>query len=583
MVKHLECENQRRIISEKDAFFKEIFRQAPIGIAYSLEREFSENPEENVFRVNPAVEQILGWKTEDLTRLGWARITHPDDLEKDLALFKKLHHGDITSYSMEKRYFKPDGSIVWVEMAISPLFLDDPSSSNHIYFIMDITDRKRYEEQLAFMNEHDVWTGLENRLHLEKILHLDLQSPCRGKCALVSVNISDVHALSMTFGFHYSQNLIKRTAEILAIHADEKHLLFKNSEYRFVFYVKNYQDKDELVEFCHTLTSVLEPSLSIEGVGCGIGVVEMHEGNNRDVHQLLRNVHVTSEKALNLYEKGNYGLKFFDNELKTLIHREEQITRELSQIAVGNNSDRLYLQYQPLIDIKTNTVCCFEALARLQSIQLGIVSPLEFIPIAEKTKLIVPLGERIFKQALYFLRTLKDNGHPSMSISINISIIQLLQKNFIDSIFRAVEEVGIPFQSIGIEITETVFSSNFQEINRILGLLKSSGIQIAIDDFGTGYSSLARERELNVNCLKIDKMFIDKLLTMNEETTITSDIVSMSHKLGHCVIAEGVEHERQRDYLEKHGCDKLQGYLVSKPLDEDAAIEFANTYKRNAN
>jgi len=114
-------------------------------------------------------------------------------------------------------------------------------------------------------------------------------------------------------------------------------------------------------------------------------------------------------------------------------------------------------------------------------------------------------------------------------------------------------------------------------------LLKSSGIQIAIDDFGTGYSSLARERELNVNCLKIDKMFIDKLLTMNEETTITSDIVSMSHKLGHYVIAEGLEHERQRDYLEKHGCDKLQGYLVSKPLDEDAAIEFANTYKRNAN
>ena len=167
--------------------------------------------------------------------------------------------------------------------------------------------------------------------------------------------------------------------------------------------------------------------------------------------------------------------------------------------------------------------------------------------------------------------------------SYNISIIQLLQKNFIDSIFRAVEEVGIPFQSIGIEITETVFSSNFQEINRILGLLKSSGIQITIDDFGIGYSSLARERELNVNCLKIDKMFIDKLLTMNEETTITSDIVSMSHKLGHYVIAEGLEHERQRDYLEKHGCDKLQGYLVSKPLDEDAAIEFANTYKRNAN
>jgi sensor c-di-GMP phosphodiesterase-like protein len=133
--------------------------------------------------------------------------------------------------------------------------------------------------------------------------------------------------------------------------------------------------------------------------------------------------------------------------------------------------------------------------------------------------------------------------------------------------------------NIGIEITESVFESDYEKINRILGRLKKAGFIIAIDDFGTGYSSLARERELNINCLKIDQSFIDKLMYLEPEKTITDDIISMAHNLGHYVIAEGVEHEKQKQYLQRHGCDKIQGYLISKPLDEDMAIEFLRKYK----
>ncbi|MFA7204443.1 MAG: EAL domain-containing protein, partial [Candidatus Caldatribacteriota bacterium] len=133
--------------------------------------------------------------------------------------------------------------------------------------------------------------------------------------------------------------------------------------------------------------------------------------------------------------------------------------------------------------------------------------------------------------------------------------------------------------NIGIEITESVFESDYEKINRILGRLKKAGFIIAIDDFGTGYSSLARERELNINCLKIDQSFIDKLMYLEPEKTITDDIISMAHNLGHYVIAEGVELEKQKQYLQRHGCDKIQGYLISKPLDEDIAIEFLRKYK----
>ncbi len=134
----------------------------------------------------------------------------------------------------------------------------------------------------------------------------------------------------------------------------------------------------------------------------------------------------------------------------------------------------------------------------------------------------------------------------------------------------------VPVDNINIEITESVFFSDYDEINSILNELKDAGLHIFIDDFGTGYSSLARVRELNVDCLKIDKHFIDKLIEINCDEAITADIISMAHRLGHSVIAEGVEHDVQKEYLMNHECDKIQGYLFSKPINEDAAIEMLN-------
>jgi len=133
---------------------------------------------------------------------------------------------------------------------------------------------------------------------------------------------------------------------------------------------------------------------------------------------------------------------------------------------------------------------------------------------------------------------------------------------------------------ISLEITESVFTSNFQEVNTILGQLRHMGFQIALDDFGTGYSSFAREREMNINCLKVDKFFIDKLVDIHPHQAITGDIISMAHKLGHCVVAEGVEHKQQLDYLRHFKCDKVQGFLISRPLEEEQAIAFLKKYNQ---
>ena len=328
-----------------------------------------------------------------------------------------------------------------------------------------------------------------------------------------------------------------------------------------------------MIDFCKRISSLLETFLIIEGINWGIGIVEIGRDATKDVEQLLRDLLVASEQALQqLHGQSSYC--FFDTEMEERLYREEEITAELSRIAAGEGSGSLFLNYQPIFELASNKIVGFEALARLQISSLGLISPLQFIPITEKTKLIIPLGDSIILQALRFLNTLHGKGYHNIVMSINISAIQLLKHDFTANLLRMIKAMQVDPRCICLEITESVFASNYQDINRVLGQLQSMGIQIAIDDFGTGYSSLARERELNINCLKIDKFFIDKLMTLTDEEAITGDIISLAHKLGHCVVAEGIEHERQLQYLRKFGCDKIQGYLISRPVDEKVALSL---------
>ena len=687
---------------EQGLTFDTIFQQAPIGIAISHGSEPSNGRENTVARFNPMFEKITGRTKDELMELGWVKITYPDDLDKDLINFKKLQRGELSSYSMEKRYVRPDGSIVWVQMTVAPLIISNDDRYNHICLaqeitrrkemeadllesersksvllshlpglayrckydrqwtmefvsagcstltgyspeslinnkelafcdlvapeyreslwiewektlakkvplnyeyqiitaegerkwvlemgegvfgeggevealegiIIDITYRKRIEDRLKYNSEHDRWTGLHNLNYLETLLERDGKHRRLENRAFVSTNLNTVQSLTATYGFHYTQELMREVADMLGQYCTDRRMLFYTYENLFVFYLKDYKDREELTEFCRDIANMLESLLVAERIGGGIGVVQIDKDSDRDVDQLMKRLLIASEKALNIYDR-DVGICFYDAEIEMEMIREEEIKRELAKIGADENYGELFLQYQPILDLESNRICGFEALSRLKIEKFGLVPALEFIPIAEKTKLIVPIGRRAIIRALRFLRRLKDNGFGGVLVSINVSAIQLLRSDFSENLFKMIDRTQVNPENIGLEITESVFASNYEEINRIIGGLKDSGIQIAIDDFGTGYSSLARERELNVNCLKIDKSFIDKLMCLDAKDTITSDIISMAHKLGHCVIAEGVEHEKQRQYLHSWGCDRIQGYLIGKPLDEEAAI-----------
>jgi len=438
--------------------------------------------------------------------------------------------------------------------------------------IIDISDRKEIENTLRYNNDHNKWTGLYNRNYLERTLKDDEIMHTDRKKALMCVNLSAVHSLTTAYGFNYTQELIKKISGSLKKLCTEKRMLFHAHENRFVFFIKDYSDKDELLELSDAVIDMLEKFLLPERAGAGIGIVEVDRNSGPDTDQLLKKLLISSEKALSI--PGNdFNVYIYDADTEKEIVREQNIKRELASIADNETDGGLYLQYQPILDLKSGRISGFEALARLKSDKLGFVPPLEFIPIAEKTKLIIPIGKKIILQALGFIGRLKAAGRADLTVSVNVSAIQVLANDFKEDLFKMIDEMNVSPKNLGIEITESVFTSDYSVINCILGELREKGMIIAIDDFGTGYSSFAREQELNVDCLKIDKYFIDKLLEVDSDKAITAEIISIAHKMGHYVIAEGVEHEEQKEYLLKNGCEKIQGYLAARPLDEDEAIK----------
>ena len=416
-------------------------------------------------------------------------------------------------------------------------------------------------------------TGLYNRNYLEELLKREKDRTIDFRRALIGINVNDIQLLNSVYGFHYTQDILKDIASRLSEYSDESRLLFNISESQFVFYLRKYEDRGELIHFTKSVSAVVESVLSLERIGGGIGIVEIERKNYHDTDQLLKNLLIASEKAMSLYDK-EFGFCFFDKAMEIQIIREKIIKRDLLVASLDENDGGLFIEFQPILDLRTNRINAFEALARLRSKKLGQVSPVEFIPVAEKTKLILPVGNKVIQRSLEFLRTIEEHGYSDVSVSINISAVQLLKNDFVRRLIDTVSEMQANSNNITLEITESIFASNYQEINDILLKIREKGIKIAIDDFGTGYSSLARERELNVDCMKIDKFFIDELSSMDEGRFITGDIISMAHKLGHYAVAEGVETEKQKKYLEENGCDKIQGYLISRPLDIIKAIEF---------
>jgi diguanylate cyclase (GGDEF)-like protein len=439
-----------------------------------------------------------------------------------------------------------------------------------LFYMMIITYKNN--KKLIRLAYYDPLTGLPNKKFLKTMLNKEIEKKDGIKKAIILINCKQFSLINLTYGYEYGDQLLVGLSRRIQEEVGYNNKLFRYSADRFVLYIKNYYGDNELISVSKKISKAFKDPIKVKGsmqhLLAQIGIAEIN-GKYNNFDSVFKDVSI----SLN-YIRNNNVIIFFDEEMKRKTYREDLIEKELRMIIDGHDENSFYLEFQPQVDLKTNRVICFEALARLKSKSLGSVSPVEFIEVAERKQIIVPLGNLILKLACDFMTTLKEKGYGNLNVAVNISSIQLLRENFTNTVMDIIRESGINQSRIELEITESVILDNYELVNQKLKILRENNIRIALDDFGTGYSSFSRLRELNIDTVKIDRSFIVNLSIYKNKDLITGDIISMAHKLGAIVVAEGVELQSEKAYLIANNCDIMQGYLFSKPISGSSAIKL---------
>ena len=429
-------------------------------------------------------------------------------------------------------------------------------------------DMKENEEKLNYLAFFDVLTELPNRKmiinRLDILITLSLEK--KMKFAMIFIDLDNFKRINDSMGHHAGDVLLQEVALRLkaAIHPDD--MLGRLGGDEFALIIQRQLEEDEILEYLEKLREEILKKFFIENTelsisaSFGISVYPRDGDNSTD---LLK----CSDTAMyKVKEDGKNGVQFFNKEMKDRIFMRMELEKRL---LASIENDELYLVYQPQYKSDTKKLRGFETLIRWNSPELGFVSPVTFIPVAEETKFINIMGRWILKTACTKFKELQDKYHFNAVLSVNISAVQIMEPSFVQMIKKVLEETGVRPYNLEIEITESIFISSMDYVISVLNELKEIGINIALDDFGTGYSSLSYLQLLPIDTLKIDKVFIDSIVGKGIDKHIVGPIISLVHQMDISVVAEGVENSMQLEYLKEHNCDCIQGYIWGKPLNEE--------------
>ncbi|MDF2926134.1 MAG: Diguanylate cyclase/phosphodiesterase domain 2 [Paenibacillaceae bacterium] len=488
---------------------------------------------------------------------------HPDDRALFQRSLEEHKAGHTSHYQCEYRLRLGTGEYRWFLGRGKAQFGLDGAVCRVIGSDTDIHPLKQYQEQLHELAYFDPLSGLPNKLTLSEELARYFEGCVEGQTALFFLDIDNFKYINDTMGHTFGDMLLRKVSERLGTLSDSNASYFRLGGDEFVIFLKAQKDDEEITRYAERLLQRLEEPFYIDEssvhISASIGIAQYPmAGSNGE--ELLMNADVAMYKAK---EKGKGNYVVYGQELQQSFTERMVIEKHL-RTALANEELELY--YQPQFHLQSGEVTGFEALIRWNSPQLGRVSPLSFIRIAEDCQLILPIGTWVLATACSFIRGIHVMGYKDFRISVNISIVQLIQDTFIDTVLQTLQETKLSPEYLEIEITESIFMESFETIVEKLELLKGMGIHIALDDFGTGYSSLSYLKELPITTLKVDKTFIDDVPDVQGSRSLASSIVMIGHRMGLEVIAEGVESEDQLHYLRRRNCDKIQGYLISRPL-----------------
>jgi diguanylate cyclase (GGDEF)-like protein/PAS domain S-box-containing protein len=553
--------------------FRAVFDNAGIGLGQaSVDRGY--------FESNDAFCRIIGYSQEELAARHWTDYTHPDDVAIDLALDGRMRAGEIPSYTLEKRYIHKDGQVVWARLSLSAVRDGQGQLTHEIAMVEDISERKAAEAALRSAMEAaleaartDSLTGLPNRTAFNEAL----TKPARaGERAIVFIDVDGFKRINDSLGHGIGDDLIRRLAARLNVFAGPDCFLARIGGDEFVFVVTGPNVGERTRELSEGVSRAARSPLHLTccpvQIRLAVGYA-VQSDDLMDAETLLRHADLAMYEA-----KGRRTGEpvAFDALLERSTFEAKRIERELRR-ALGRSGE-IFLAYQPIVG-PDGRLSHAEALARWTSPVLGEVPPDRFIAVAERSGLMVELGSKLFALICKDLVRV-----PNLRVSVNVSSIQLMAPNFLQSVLEEVLARGLDPARIEIELTESVLVEDASLAEQRIAEMRKAGFSVALDDFGTGFSSMGYLHRMSFDRLKIDRSFVTGFSGQPKRIALLSSLIVMAHAMDLRVVAEGVETAQDARTLQAFGCDFLQGFWVRRPgtLEEIAVAWLATPDRRAA-
>ncbi|TAK08752.1 MAG: EAL domain-containing protein [Candidatus Manganitrophaceae bacterium] len=529
--------------------------------------------------------ELTGYSPDDLIgskRISFAQLIHPDDLNHvrtEIGTALKENR----SFQLIYRIIDKSGKEKWVWEQGTGVYTPTGEPVALEGFIIDITERKLSEERLQYLAHHDALTGLPNRALFLEHLRLALITAARHQrlVAVLFLDLDRFKLINDTLGHAVGDLLLKAVAERLTASLrrsdtvarlqNQSNTVARLGGDEFTLLLTDIAQTQDVPVIVQRIANAFIAPFIVEGhelfVTPSIGI-SLYPNDGENAEKLLRNADMALYRAK---DQGRNNYQFYLPEMNVKV--SERLAME-NHLRRALEREELLLHYQPQVDLNTGRIIGMEALVRWHRPDSGLVSPAKFIPLAEETGLIIPLGEWVLRAACAQNKAWQESGLPPIRIGVNLSGRQFQQKGLIETVRRALGETRLSAEYLELELTESILMQKVETITSALSELDAMGIQISIDDFGTGYSSLSYLKRFPISKLKVDRSFVNDITTDPDDAAITAAIITMAHSLKLKVVAEGVETADQLAFLKSLKCDGMQGYLFSRPLPSKEATEL---------
>lgn len=560
------------VLRESEERFRVAFNQAAVGLAHVA-------PDGNWLMVNRKLCEIVGYTQQELLSMSFREITHPEDQIADRELARSMFRRELDEKTREKRYRHKNGYYIWVNVTSSTVRDEEGNPKYFSTVVEDISRRKQIEEELLHLANHDALTHLPNRSLLLDRLSQALVYANRSddQIAVLVIDLDRFKNINDSLGHDVGDRIIMEVGRRLAACVKDGDTVARVGGDEFVVLRPDVSREDAVAILARQILEALARPMVIAGhefyptASIGIG---MYPKDGKDSQALLKNADTAMYRAK---EAGRNNFQFYAHEMNSRaldrLKLESGLRRALER-------KEFVLHYQPQMDLASGAFIGVEALLRWQPPGQVMIYPGDFIPIAEETGLIVPIGEWVLRNACLQQKKWQEAGmFAGVKIAVNLSARQFRQQDLIRLVSSALEDTGCSPSWLELEITESVIMENPQDATETLQQLSDMGVHLSIDDFGTGYSSLSYLKRFPINTLKIDRSFVRDITIDADDAAIAQAVIALAHSLKLKVIAEGVETAEQLEFLRKQGCDQIQGYYLSPPLGIDKLEQLMSDNK----